>query len=142
MLVHKEPYPDNVEAARIILQHRDCGATFSRRNHRIVDFEDGFAVGGAAHGLELYDSDDLEGLVREVALWLSTLPSNVEYLGVWKQNGIIYVDAVTYIPTERAPWGDVTSRINAVQLGANRKQKAIYDFANRRDITIADEITW
>lgn len=52
----------------------------------------------------------------------------VAYLGTWVKDGTIYVDVSTRID----------DLLEAIKVGANLKQQAIWDWANMKEITLAD----
>lgn len=52
----------------------------------------------------------------------------IAYLGTWLKDGTIYVDVSTRID----------NLLEAIKVGANLKQQAIWDWANQREISLVD----
>ena len=99
----------------------------------------GFVV-GSAHGittLKLPTTTQIDTAVREVARWLGTLPTKVEWVGGWVDDGIAYVDAVDIHEYGKNVFFDRNSaRIYAESDAVARGELAIYDLENQETIYV------
>lgn len=105
-------YADTIKVAETLLSGGDN--TYTRRG-QIADVRKGYAVGGAVPALKLH-KDNYD--VIRVAKWIEALPSTVQKIGTWTDGACRYFDAVDVIE----------NYFDAVLLGIQRGEKAIYDF--------------
>lgn len=81
--------------------------------------------------LPVCNAEDIETirLVELMEHYFKTHPGeDIAYLGMWIEDEIIYVDVSTRIE----------NLLEAIKVGVNLKQKAIWDWANRKDIPLKD----
>lgn len=109
---YQGPYTDSIKTATRMLSAEDHTYT---REGLIADVRKGYAVGGAVPALKLHKHD--YDVIR-VAKWIEALPSTVQKIGVWTDGAYRYFDAVNVIE----------NYFDAVLLGIQRGEKAIYDF--------------
>lgn len=121
------PFPDVVKAAESVIAH-EAGATLTKQGELISPTE-GFAVGGQVPGIRYPVSYPYLTKRIIVSQWLQALPHNVIHVGTWTEDGTVYVDATTI----------VSDRDRAIQLGEQRGEIAVYDFANQESLYMGDE---
>lgn len=115
-------YPrETTELAETIL--KQGYGTFTRHGETVEPTE-GYAVGGQTYGLELHSEWPYLTKLNGIRAYVTALPVQVDYVGAWTHDGTLYLDATTI----------VSDRDEAVRLGKERKQIAIYDFATGEDI--------
>ena len=128
MRVMSEPYPDILATAEKLLAE-DC--TLDRYGHA-PGSETGYAVGGACPGWSVPTERAYyayEDVARKLALWMQQQPSNVRWFGSWTDDDKIYFDGVTI----------VDDYIDAVLLGFERGEQAIYSFKDNECIVLREE---
>ena len=87
----------------------------------------GFMV--SKYGYEkTFKNDDIEGIKNTIKEYQKIICKN-EYIGIWNNNGVVYVDISKHY----------NSKKQALQVGKNNKQLAIYDLKNNCDIDILQD---
>lgn len=113
-------------ASELVFSAREKGGGTFNANGDEVNPSSGYAVGGKAPTLIMGVKGRTISMVEELGRWLDKNPSR--YFGSWADNGVAYFDAVDI----------VDNRDLAIDFAINRGEKAIWDFANSREIR-ADE---
>ena len=99
-----------------------CGGATLTKELKALKKESGFMV--SKIGCEkTFTFDNLEDLEKEVINYRNKLKNN-EYIGLWVDNNIIYLDISKYY----------TTKDKAIKSGIKNKQLAIYDLKNNKSI--------
>lgn len=109
---------------------RDGGVTFAP-NGSVANLTEGYAVGGRVAAMTIDAGVTGSGLRTAVAMALVSVGrltwTEFGHTGVWRDaDGVVFVDAV-----------DILDRLDgALALARVRGEKAIYDFAEKKSITL------
>jgi len=96
-------------------------------NYNSITEKSGFMV--SKYGMEkTFKPDDIEGIKQAIKEYSKIICKN-EYIGVWNNDGVVYVDISKHY----------NSKKQALQVGKNNKQLAIYDLKNNCDIEILQD---
>lgn len=100
------------------------GGTFEYKTLLLQEWQTGYvvAIGGITFKAECLTADVLAWAAKAVGGEYMTT-----YIGTWLDNGIVYIDAVRFL----------ASKVDAVLLGIEHGQKAIYDCANNEVIALS-----
>lgn len=103
------------------------GGTFTKDVSDIEERAKGFVVGGKVPSLILGGVKLNYGpaTAEQVAAWLADNPA--DFYGSWASDGLVYIDAVDILADE----------FDAIVLGKERGEKAIWDNANAREIDLS-----
>lgn len=102
------------------------GGTFKRWSGEEYEEGKGYVVGGDVEGLKLPKDSRVIGSVEAIAAWIDKTRS--PYVGSWVDYDTIYVDGCDV----------VIDRDEAIALGKERNQIAIWDLANNEELRIKD----
>ena len=96
-------------------------------NYNSITEKSGFMV--SKYGYEkTFKNDDIEGIKNTIKEYSKIICKN-EYIGVWNNDGVVYVDISKHY----------NSKKQALQVGKNNKQLAIYDLSTGKDIDILQD---
>lgn len=127
------PYNSSREAARILLENRD-GFTLIRDVNVSLDKDTGYLVGAATRNDSLVlpgDADDHQA-AGLIARWVDAQPRPLggaaQYIGIWTDSdtGKMHLDV--------SDWWEL--RVEAEAVGIVRKQIAIWDCKNSKEIRL------
>jgi hypothetical protein len=123
MNIKHEPFAESTELAKRLIEGavNDGGSTLNRRTHESLTFSNVYIVGGQEPGIKLGFPGEIvnqELVVLAVAKWIDALPKNVEWIGSWIDDEILYLDAVTIFPLEDG--------YKMAQCARSRGEKAVY----------------
>jgi hypothetical protein len=121
-------------ASKLVLNaiKKEYGFNFDK-NGNVVKFDKGFMVGGFHKCLKFEKTDTL-GLDVGITKMLFILRKEFDndyVLGWWEKGGYIYLDISS----------NILDFENALWLGFNQNQKAIYDLENDKEIEIDKTIS-
>ncbi len=122
-------YPESVTLARVLAASE--GGTYVARGKdrgKSVEYDRGFAVGGARNvpAAKFAVLRDPELTIQRIARWLDALPLDVDYVGAWQDDGIVYIDAVEVID----------SYIHAYATALERDELAIWSFGKQDEVRV------
>jgi hypothetical protein len=104
---------------------RDGGATITARTLSPITPRRGYAVGATTETAIRLPITATETTIRQ-ALFLIWYRFGTRHLGAWVDGDTIHLDPTTIVRTKR----------DALRLGSENRQMAIYGFAKRETITI------
>jgi hypothetical protein len=104
---------------------RDGGATITARTLAPVSPKRGYAVGATTETAIRLPITATETTIRQ-ALFLIWYRFGTRHLGAWVDGDTIHLDPTTIVRTKR----------DAIRLGRENRQLAIYGFSKRETITI------